>query len=58
MPPSASRSSKIVTSWPFSASWYAHDSPAGPPPITATLLPLRSAGALNFRPLPIAHSPR
>ena len=58
MPPRYSCSSKIVTAWPIFASWYAQERPAGPPPITATFLPVGAGAAGNARLLAIAYSPR
>ena len=43
-PPMRSDFSKTVTVWPARLSWSAAASPAGPDPMTATDLPVRTAG--------------
>ena len=56
-PPSSARASNSVTRQPRRRSWNAADSPAGPPPTTATW-PLRpEAGASRRQPCAMAVSP-
>mmetsp|Transcript_7566 Transcript_7566/g.11986 ORF Transcript_7566/g.11986 Transcript_7566/m.11986 type:complete len:208 (-) Transcript_7566:1561-2184(-) len=46
-PPTRSALSYTVTKWPALLSWSAAASPAGPEPMTATFLPVRTAGGLG-----------
>ena len=42
IPPGSAPESRISTSWPSRARWYAAESPLGPAPITSTRLPVRT----------------